>query len=543
MMIMTPTEEMIRNLVDIKAIKRNKTYDKIARMHKYWSRKPWYILEKYILEYSKAGDTILDPFCGSGAVGLEALLNDRHFIGYDLNPSAIFITKNLLDFDFDIYKFNEEAEILENELKSKIMQLYTLNHSENLYIRYLIAGKNKKHYNCVATDYHFKRKYYVTVGDEILKQQFTIPRNHRFPDRPFPKKFYKDRFSYKGVTNVSDMFSSRNLLALTILFNFIKSTDFRYRSLFLLAFSNTILHVSKLKAENVRPLSVNNYWIPDDFIEENVIWRFLDRLRNIKVGKQLINERKKATKKTDFSEIELYNKSSLELNEIATKSVDYIITDPPYGDAIQYSELSFIWNCWLEKEFEIKNEVIINPVQKKGIVEFHNQIFEFLKNAKRVLKKNAYFTLCFQNRILRIWLGIIQMAKEQGFELHSIRIYDTFGSPYNKHWAKFSPKSDLYVTLKNSNKKYDVSETIVHPSQIIENIIRHLKNNNGSDFDLNKGYDLFVATLIQQVFSNFAVPSAEDLDLKKIVSIFEEYKRNGAIPERRSRNIQMQLPF
>lgn len=543
MMIMTSTEEMIRNLVDIKAIKRNKTYDKIARMHKYWSRKPWYILEKYILEYSKAGDTILDPFCGSGAVGLEAFLNDRHFIGYDLNPSAIFITKNLLDFDFDIYKFNEEAEILENKIKSKIMQLYTLNHSDNLYIRYLIAGKNKKHYNCVATDYHFKRKYYVTVGDEILKQQFTIPRNHRFPDRPFPKKFYKDRFSYKGVTNVSDMFSSRNLLALTILFNFIKSTDFRYRSLFLLAFSNTILHVSKLKAENVRPLSVNNYWIPDDFIEENVIWRFLDRLRNIKVGKQLINERKKATKKTNFSEIELYNKSSLELNEIATKSVDYIITDPPYGDAIQYSELSFIWNCWLEKEFEIKNEVIINPVQEKGIVEFHNQIFEFLKNAKRVLKKNAYFTLCFQNRILRIWLGIIQMAKEQGFELHSIRIYDTFGNPYNKHWSKFSPKSDLYVTLKNSNKKYDVSETIVQPSQIIENIIRHLKNNNISDFDLNKGYDLFVATLIQQVFSNFDVPSEEDLDLKKIVSIFEEYKRNGAIPERRFRNIQMQLPF
>lgn len=542
-MIVTNTEELIRDLVDIKSIKYDKAYDRIARIHKYWSRKPWYIIKEYISKYSKIGDTVLDPFCGSGAVGLEAILSERNFIGYDLNPSAIFISQNLLDLYFDTQKFNEEVDLLEKELKPEIMQLYFLDGKDKLYIRYLIVGECNKEYNCVTMDYNFKRRSCITVGDEVLKRHFTIPPNLKFPDKPFPKKFYKDRFSYKGVSNVSDMFSSRNLLALAIIYNFIENSKFYYKNLFLLAFTNTLLHVSKLKAENVRPLSVNNYWIPKDFIEENVIWRFLDRVRNIKVAKNLIKEREKTQEGISSVDFKLYQKSSLSLDEIPDRKIDYIITDPPYGDAIQYSELSFIWNCWLEKDFETQDEVIINPVQQKDIDDFHNRIFEFIKNAKRVLKNNSYFTLCFQNRILKIWLRIVQLVNEEGFELSSIEVYDTFGSPYNKFWARFSPKSDLYVTFKKTEVKSHKTKEIVYPHEVISEIMKYIEENNDYVFDLNKGYDLFVAAVIHHVFNNNEISAAEELDLKKIVSIFEEYQRNGTIPERCTKNIQLQFPF
>jgi len=42
-----------------------------------------------ILAGSKKGDTILDPFCGSGTTGEEALKLNRHFIGIELNAKYV----------------------------------------------------------------------------------------------------------------------------------------------------------------------------------------------------------------------------------------------------------------------------------------------------------------------------------------------------------------------------------------------------------------------------------------------------------------------
>jgi DNA modification methylase len=51
---------------------------------------PYFFLANSIL--SKPGDLVLDPFCGSGTVLLEALLANRNAIGFDANPLARLIT-------------------------------------------------------------------------------------------------------------------------------------------------------------------------------------------------------------------------------------------------------------------------------------------------------------------------------------------------------------------------------------------------------------------------------------------------------------------
>ncbi|MFB3896404.1 MAG: DNA methyltransferase, partial [bacterium] len=35
-------------------------------MHKYWARKPHNVVSRYIEYYTNEGDTVLDPFMGSG---------------------------------------------------------------------------------------------------------------------------------------------------------------------------------------------------------------------------------------------------------------------------------------------------------------------------------------------------------------------------------------------------------------------------------------------------------------------------------------------
>lgn len=524
-------KKIVNKLIDINKIDHKKEYSRISRLHKYWSRKPWFVIERYIDEYSKKGDLVLDPFCGSGIIGAEAVLKGRNFVGYDLNPVAVFISENTLENNFDSKVFQKEFKILEEVVRDKVMSLYKMNGG---YCIYAIPGKkNKKDYNCVLGDYNFNNKKKIKLSDSKLTPKISIPKNLWFPDKEFPEKFYKDRFSYKGVKKVSDMFTKRNLVALAILFQEIKKLDLRYKKLFLLAFTNTLLHVSKLKAENVRPLSVNNYWIPDDYIEENVWWRFADRAKNIKLAKESVVKRKKDYGISHLGEFNLHNKSSLKMKDIKDDSISYILTDPPYGEAVQYSELSFIWNCWLEKEFNIKDEVIINPVQKKGYKEFNKQIESFVGEAHRVLKNGGYFTLCFQNKDIRIWLGIVQLIKDYNFKLVDIDVFDTFGNPYNKNWAKFSPKSDFYVTFQKTNEKMKAGEVeTIYPERIIKDIVTHLEGKNKKVLDLNKGYDLFVAITISEIFRKNTVLDNDKLSLKDIILMFSNFIKNGNLQER-----------
>jgi site-specific DNA-methyltransferase (cytosine-N4-specific) len=44
------------------------------------------LIEPCILVGSRPGDTVLDPFCGSGTTGVVAKKHDREFIGIELNP-------------------------------------------------------------------------------------------------------------------------------------------------------------------------------------------------------------------------------------------------------------------------------------------------------------------------------------------------------------------------------------------------------------------------------------------------------------------------
>lgn len=523
--------QIIKNLVDVKDIKHDSQYSRVAKLHKYWSRKPWFVIDQYIEKYSQKSQVILDPFCGSGIIGLQSVLADRNFIGYDLNPFAVFLAKNSMNVSYDPISFEDEFSMIEKKVKEKIMPLYT---TKDKYILYTILGKkNSKNYNAVIADDSFRNKQKVSLSYDELEPTMKFPKSLKYPDMYFPEKFYKDRFSYKGVKKVSDMFTKRNLFALATLRNAIKDLPLKNKDLFMLAFTNTLLHVSKLKSENVRPLGVNNFWIPDDFIEENVWWRFVDRVNNVKMAKVVISE-KAFRNNVSKPSSKIYNKSSLKMSEIKRSSVDYLITDPPYGDTIQYSELSYIWNCWLEKVFEIKDEVIINPVQKKGVDEYYDQLTSFIGEAKRVLKKDAYFTLAFHNKDLKIWISLAELIRDHGMELVDISSYSTFGNPYNKSWAKFSPKSDFYVTFSNSQRKTKVvNKKNIYPDEIANEIIKSLGQNKNNLFNLNKAYDLFVGVVISKIFDGAQVTEHEQLTIENITNLFQNVPRIQKIEKRK----------
>jgi len=73
----------------IKTTKANNIYN----IHPYWAKKPHTAIIEYIRHYTKEGDLVFDPFCGSGTTALAALLENRKALAIDLSPAATFISK------------------------------------------------------------------------------------------------------------------------------------------------------------------------------------------------------------------------------------------------------------------------------------------------------------------------------------------------------------------------------------------------------------------------------------------------------------------
>lgn len=73
----------------------NETTDNHAHsIHSFPAKFPPQLPRKFINELTQIGDIVLDPMSGSGTTILEALLNDRRAIGFDIDPLALLITRS-----------------------------------------------------------------------------------------------------------------------------------------------------------------------------------------------------------------------------------------------------------------------------------------------------------------------------------------------------------------------------------------------------------------------------------------------------------------
>ena len=72
----------------------------VPRVHRgYPAEKPPEVSEILIQQSTAAGETVADPFMGSGSVGVAALRSGRRFIGTDVNIEAVRLTaKRLREF-------------------------------------------------------------------------------------------------------------------------------------------------------------------------------------------------------------------------------------------------------------------------------------------------------------------------------------------------------------------------------------------------------------------------------------------------------------
>lgn len=71
-----------------------------------------YIPRNLILQYTNEGDLVLDQMCGSGTTLVECKLLKRNAIGVDINPDAVMVARDRLNFSLaSLYQKTPHADI------------------------------------------------------------------------------------------------------------------------------------------------------------------------------------------------------------------------------------------------------------------------------------------------------------------------------------------------------------------------------------------------------------------------------------------------
>jgi len=101
------------------------------------------------------------------------------------------------------------------------------------------------------------------------------------------------------------------------------------------------------------------------------------------------------------------------------ESIDAVITDPPYGDNVNYAELSDYWTIWHSGTLIPKDEeIIINQTQAKGLKDYESMLEEAFRECYRVLKRGRPLVVTFNSKDLNVIASFVMATARAGFNLH-----------------------------------------------------------------------------------------------------------------------------
>jgi len=458
---------------DIEAGKNTYVYD----AHTYHTKVPPQGIAPLIEYYTRPGDAVLDPFCGSGMTGCAAAELGRKAILCDLSPAATFIAYNLTTpMEADRYLRAVTAVLrasasLEHRLYAtrcrtcgrSVPALYMVwsyamvcGHCGAEFVLWDVArqegsrprdSKIKTQFNCpkcgtllAKRELSRTSRFPVQVGYECCQngpKEATAPPEAAdlelletieiegcpevlwYPTEPFPDGINTRQPMVAGITTVDKAYTPRALWAMAHLWDIASrwpDGDVSDKLLFTL----TSLY------KRVTVFSEFRFWggsgntanlnVPAIMNEQNVFRAF---------------QRKAATIAWYFRaapqvqrELRITTQSACSLEQLPDKSIDYVFTDPPFGGNINYSEMNLLWESWLGARTDTTEEAIINRVQGKSLAEYRRLLTRAFSETRRVLKDGAWMTVAFHNSSASVWNALVSAISESGFSIEGIQTFD-----------------------------------------------------------------------------------------------------------------------
>ena len=429
-------------------------------MHKYWGKKPAAGVSPLVDRYTKPGDTIIDPFSGYGVFCCEAFLKNRNVIVNDLNPIANFIAHNLFSKDVKISNVKKIWEIIKKEIYSYVKQWYQIT-IDGISYNPISVLRNKEG---LPMQFTYKNGKKTSVKDipEVLAKEFCIYENNYLVEDWYPVVtiIENSRISARQNMTVEDLFTKRTLACHAKLLSLIeKYATGSTKDLFLIAFTANLANCSKLvppiksRGTLAQGAWMTGFYIGETYIENNVLHYYENRIKKAIKGKEdylnvlsryfLSGQVESTYRITNFDAKDLH---------IPDQSVDYVFTDPPYGDSVPYFEQSVIWNSWLKLEADYQDEIVISDSnqRKKDFESFEHDINCAFSEIRRVLKDNKYFSLTFHSLSGLEWKAVSNACVFNNFIVVDYEWLEQKTYPPRQLNRVKSIKGDVLVTFQKN---------------------------------------------------------------------------------------------
>lgn len=302
----------------------------------------------------------------------------------------------------------------------------------------------------VLIDYNFGRERFWKLPDEddfdlISKiQEMTIP--YWFPTNRMPEGDESRRNDKSGLTHVHHFYTKRNLWILAHLWDKANTHLERFLITSILVKTASRFHNVGFKKNriNLAGKVSGTLYLPSITAERNIFFLMERKMRDLN---NLIE--------MDYNgNAIITTQSTSELSNIPNNIIDYIFIDPPFGENLMYSELSFIWESWLKVYTNNKSEVIINKSQNKDLSTYTKLMTECLKEMFRILKPNRWITIEFHNSKASVWNAIQQSINKAGFIIAQVAILDKQQGTFKQQTAPGTVKSDLVINAYKPSEKF-----------------------------------------------------------------------------------------
>src|SRR5438093_11549781 len=86
--------------------------------HPYFTKRAWNVVQEYVRHFSSPGDTVLDPYGGSGVTAVESLVLRRKAVYVDISEWACFLARQTAIAPVDIARLQCAFGVVEDSAKA-----------------------------------------------------------------------------------------------------------------------------------------------------------------------------------------------------------------------------------------------------------------------------------------------------------------------------------------------------------------------------------------------------------------------------------------
>ncbi|MBC8493098.1 MAG: type II modification methylase [Chloroflexi bacterium] len=408
-------------------------YRGLYAFHKYWGKKPFEPISYVIENLTDKHEVILDPFVGSGVVVREAARLGRCFVGVDLNPTAIEISK-LLTSPPEISIVEEGFVGIERYVRRQIEESYKRDNTEDIATHYLWENQSLRQVWVVKRGRSRGRRTYEPTEHDI--RQFDKYKGYQSCHIRPPRFFTNSRINVSPDLTLNDLFTGRSLRNIDLLLDAIGSLPTPTQSIFRLCLtaasgqmSNMVFAITGRGKTTGRSFSkvevgswVVGYWRPKLHFEINVWNCFARRVRRLVKALRGPDKPMPCSLSDHPSDVlrgqatgSLCCDDALEaLRRLPANSMDLILTDPPHSDRVPYLELSEMWNAILGYTVDFQKEIVVSNAKErqKGLSEYNHAMGKFITLAGRVLKEGHFMIILFNARNSLSWKYLSAFRQE-----------------------------------------------------------------------------------------------------------------------------------